>query len=324
MNVIEKIASKAVNRVSVMAGWTQSRFSERTELAHILCYHTIIPDESARAGWSAPHAVTVSAFEQQMSMLAELRCVRRLDRVADQLANGLFNDGPSVSITFDDGLADNVMLALPILQRYGLAATFFLTTGIMDRGDLFPNDKIRILRDAQQRGRLKMSLPPVCERLLSQPGYYKATSHNEYREQLDELWAAAHVRVDPSAIEACRVMRWDEARLLRDAGMDVGAHTVNHVILSRESNDVRQFEIVESIRRVRAEMRRDRVPFAYPNGQPTDFGEFDMGVLADLKVPYAVTTDAGPNDSESNPLALRRHCIGIHHDISSLWTALAD
>lgn len=322
VNVIDKVARKAANHLNVVTGRTQARFAARVDQAHILCYHTIVPDEFADAGWAAPHAVTVSNFEKQMAMLAETAAVRSLGSVADRLASGNFTGGPLISITFDDGFADNALLALPILQRHGLTATFFLTTGTIDRGDLLPGDKIRILRDARDRGRLHISLNPLCERLLSQPGYHKAISFAEYRDALDELWSLASARVSRSAVEACRMLRWDEARVLRNAGMEIGAHTVNHVILSRESANVRRFEIVESIRRVRAEMRRESVPFAYPNGQPADFSAEDTGVLRELAVPCAVTTEAGPNTIESDRLTLKRHCIGLHHDVSSLWTAL--
>ncbi|MBX3396323.1 MAG: polysaccharide deacetylase family protein [Phycisphaerae bacterium] len=321
MSILDKVITHSVNRIAALTGRAEARFADQIDAAHVLCYHTIVPNDLAKRGWVASHAVTVSQFESQMAMLAQTGRVRRLSEISRCLQCDEMNDGPHVAITFDDGLADNVLLALPILQRYGLPASFFLSTGVMDRGDLFVGDKIRILRDAKARGRLRMTIHPVCERLLEQPGYYKIVAVSDYREALDELWAVARHRVDPAAVEACRVMRWDEARLLRDAGMEIGAHTVNHVILSRESSDVRQFEIVESIRRVGSEMRRTGVPFAYPNGQSADFDESDSAVLRELKTPYAVTTIPGANRAGTDPMTLRRHCIGIRHTAVDLWTA---
>lgn len=321
MSVIDKVITHSVNRIAAFTGRAEARFVDQIDAAHLLCYHTIIPDDVAKRGWVASQAVTVSQFESQMAMLAETGRVRPLLEISRRLRTDEMSDGPHVAITFDDGFADNVLLALPILQRYGLTASFFLATGVMDRADLFVGDKIRILRDARAWGRLRMTIPPVCERLLEQPGYHKVVAMSEYRDALDELWAIARHRVDPAAVEACRVMRWDEARLLRDAGMEIGAHTVNHVILSRESGDIRQFEIVESIRRVGSEMRRTGVPFAYPNGQPPDFGESDTAVLRELKSPYAVTTIAGSNRIGVDLMTLRRHCVGLRHTAVDLWAA---
>lgn len=323
MSIVEKIVAKTTTRIATAAGLSRSRFLSRTNALHVFCYHTIIPDELADRGWTASHAVTVSAFERQMAMLADLNCCRRLGDAAKMMAADRPINGPCIAITFDDGLADNVMLALPILQKYGLTATFFLATGCIDRDEFLAADKIRILRDAQRRGRLPTRLHPVCERLLSESSAYKSASMDEFRPFLDELWTTARHRVDPEALEACRMMRWDEARLLRDAGMEIGAHTVNHVILSREAGDVRQFEIVESVRRVRAEMRRVDVPFAFPNGQPADYDESDIDVLREIKTPYAVTTSSGCNLSTGELLRLRRDCVGLHHRPSDLWAALA-
>ncbi len=322
MTLLSKIVAKSTDRLDLITGRTRCRFESQRQAFHVFCYHSIVPDEFADRGWVASQSVTVSAFEQQIEMLAETRRVRPLGEIIKFAGMGEEIDGPHIAITFDDGLADNVMLALPILQKHGLLATFFLTTGAIDRGDLLANDKIRILRDARQRGRLRAALHPVCERLLKQPGYYKLTSLSEYASHLDELWATAQHRVDGDALECCRMMRWDEARLLRSAGMELGAHTVNHVILSREETDIRQFEIVESVRRVRAEMRRESIPFAFPNGQPSDFGDADLGVLRDLNTPYAVTTSAGLNMAGGDRLSLRRHGVGIRHRVGDLWTAL--
>jgi peptidoglycan/xylan/chitin deacetylase (PgdA/CDA1 family) len=40
--------------------------------------------------------------------------------------------GGTVSLTFDDGYLDNFTIAAPVLEKYGLTATFFITTGFID------------------------------------------------------------------------------------------------------------------------------------------------------------------------------------------------
>ena len=48
--------------------------------------------------------------------------------------------GGSLSITFDDGYLDNFEVAAPILQKYRLPATFFVTTGFLGTSIVAPWD----------------------------------------------------------------------------------------------------------------------------------------------------------------------------------------
>lgn len=79
----------------------------------VLNYHSVHP--------SHHYSMTPDLFDKQMSWLAAREHV--VGRVEDAVPGKR-----SVMITFDDGFEDNVTHALPILQKYGLIATFFLTT----------------------------------------------------------------------------------------------------------------------------------------------------------------------------------------------------
>jgi peptidoglycan/xylan/chitin deacetylase (PgdA/CDA1 family) len=99
----------------------------------ILLYH--------RVGANTPVAVDlpVALFDEQMAWLAAQRHVVTLD---DGLA-ALEGDGGAVSpvaVTFDDGTADLVDEALPILVRHGVPATVYLATDFVERGRPFPGD----------------------------------------------------------------------------------------------------------------------------------------------------------------------------------------
>ena len=55
----------------------------------------------------------------------------------------------ALSITFDDGYANNESIAAPILARLGLHATFFIATGFLDGGRMFNDTIIETVRAAR-------------------------------------------------------------------------------------------------------------------------------------------------------------------------------
>ncbi|HEY7143783.1 MAG TPA: polysaccharide deacetylase family protein [Streptosporangiaceae bacterium] len=99
----------------------------------ILMYHQI----AGPADTASRLAVSPGAFASQLD---SLRAGGYTAITAGQLASVLAGDGsglPSrpVVLTFDDGFADFHAVALPLLSRYGFAATVFVTTGwIADAG----------------------------------------------------------------------------------------------------------------------------------------------------------------------------------------------
>src|SRR3712207_6612027 len=90
----------------------------------ILLYHRVA--ELNSDPWSL--AVTPSHFAEHLKILRQQACPIRLQQLSQALSDGKLPDR-SVVVTFDDGYADNLYNAKPLLERYGIPATVFLTTG---------------------------------------------------------------------------------------------------------------------------------------------------------------------------------------------------
>lgn len=94
-------------------------------------YHRVFP----RAGFDQL-TVTPDRFAEQMAWLAEHCEVLSL---SDSLAGlGRAGERPRVVITFDDGYRDNLVHALPVLQRFKLPATIFVTTAFCSQAMRHP------------------------------------------------------------------------------------------------------------------------------------------------------------------------------------------
>ena len=104
--------------------------------ALIICYHCI-KDKA----YSHLRPTKVADFENQMRFLSKVYNPISLERMAQQIQNGTSLPSKAIAITFDDGYQDNYENAYPILKKYNVPATFFLTTGFIGTGEIPAWDK---------------------------------------------------------------------------------------------------------------------------------------------------------------------------------------
>src|SRR6185312_15111586 len=90
----------------------------------VLCYHAIHP--------AKPFATPPSLFEEHLRWL-DATCNNIKFSESLTAISRKEPERPAVAITFDDGYLDNFEYAFPLLQKYHLAATFFVTTGLIEK-----------------------------------------------------------------------------------------------------------------------------------------------------------------------------------------------
>jgi peptidoglycan/xylan/chitin deacetylase (PgdA/CDA1 family) len=123
---------------SVLAMFPRSWQRARRRIV-VLCYHSVHPT-------NAFASATPEQFDEQMGWLKEHCDVIPLGEALDRAAERRDSPSkPAVSITFDDGYDDNFVFALPVLMRYGIKASFYVTTGFIDR-DPEVVDRMRRMR----------------------------------------------------------------------------------------------------------------------------------------------------------------------------------
>ena len=91
--------------------------------------------------------IDAATFERLMRMMRDEFNVLPLGQACARLARGSL-PARAACITFDDGYSDNELVALPILERLGLTATFFVSTGFSDGGIMFNDAVIEAVRRA--------------------------------------------------------------------------------------------------------------------------------------------------------------------------------
>lgn len=295
--------------ISTKGGRAHLACSKKTApTARILYYHRVNDEQDPFFP-----AISTKLFEQEMQFAAKHYKVVSLRDLLTHLGDAA--DGDVLAVTFDDGYRDNYENAFPILHRYGLPATVFLTTGCMDSGEPLWFERLAhalrtTLRDFVD---VEIDLPrrfwtrTEAERLAAQNsifGLLRGLDDAERRRWLDNIFHQLEV-VDYGSRKD-KMLTWDQVRLMHKHGIDFGGHTVSHPFLSRMTQDQAIWEVSECKRRIEEELQTEVAHFAYPNGREEDFGQWNKELLRKAGYKAAVTTIWGKNYRSTDPMELRR------------------
>jgi peptidoglycan/xylan/chitin deacetylase (PgdA/CDA1 family) len=277
--------------------------------ARILYYHRVNDD-----GDPFFPAISTALFEQEMRYLARHYTIVSLTDLVKHL-----EDGPPtrmLAITFDDGYQDNYLNAFPVLQRYGLPATIFLTTGGLDsRQPLWFEQLAGAVKETSvDHLDLEIDIPrrfwmrTTAERLQANGAIFsvlRGLPDTERRYRLDVVLRQLGV---PEAARERRgkMLTWDQVRLMKSCGIDFGGHSVTHPFIARLTPEQVAWEVGECKRRIEDELQQPVDCFAYPHGREEDFGKWNKNSIRNAGYRAAVTTIWGLNYRSTDLLELRR------------------
>jgi peptidoglycan/xylan/chitin deacetylase (PgdA/CDA1 family) len=208
-----------------------------------------------------------------------------------------------VCLTLDDGYRDNLRYAFPVLKKYDAPFTIYIPTSFIDRtGDLWwltleaviaRNTRIRLTMDGADRS-FDCSTTEAKYELFEHIYWWlrRIEDETEMRRVVRDLGA----RYGVDAAEFCEqlCMRWDElGELAADPLTTIGAHTVNHIMLKKASDDVVRTEMRMSAATIEAALGTRPKHFSYPVGDRTSAGPREFRIAAELGFATAVTTRPG-------------------------------
>ena len=261
----------------------------------ILIFHRVQAQEDPLF----PLEVNAQRFDRVMALVAANFRVLPLLQAVQAIEKGRLPPR-ALSITFDDGYADNHDVALPILQRHGLSACFFIATGFLNGGRMFNDTVIESVRQSRLRsvdladlglGRFPLETPGqrsiAIAHILSTVKYLPPDARPQGLARLQHLLQTAHLPDD-------LMMTTAQVQAMHAAGMEIGAHTVRHPILNAVDDAAAEQEILGS-RSTLQQMIDAPVPlFAYPNGQPDrDYAQKHAAMVRRLGFRAAVSTAPG-------------------------------
>jgi peptidoglycan/xylan/chitin deacetylase (PgdA/CDA1 family) len=273
----------------------------------ILIYHRVVAEPDPLV----PDTVCAQEFDWHLGVLSRWFTVLPLREATARLHDGSL-PVRAACITFDDGYADNVTIALPLLRRRGLSAAFFLASAFLDGGRMWNDSVIETVRrmpdDILDARSLGLGLLPVTSiehrrqaiaRLLAAIKYL---SPAERQRRVDDLASQAR-----GGLPSDLMMTAEQVRELHLSGMEVGAHTVSHPILASVDPERAASEIRECKHQLEA-ITGGRVSlFAYPNGKPRrDYRAEHVDMVRRLGFEAAVSTAWGVAQAASDRFQLPR------------------
>jgi peptidoglycan/xylan/chitin deacetylase (PgdA/CDA1 family) len=279
----------------------------------ILIFHRVLPERDP----IFPDEPDGRRFDEIMGWVKTWFNVIPLDAAVDALKTRNL-PARAMAITFDDGYADNRTIALPILKRHGLSATFFVATGYLDGGRMWNDTIIEAIRESKTR---RLEFDSIIEFEGSQLQTLAIGSILEKRAAIQAIlsrikYFSSSEREAASRLiaEQCDIdlpdnlmMTTQQVVEMRRAGMLIGAHTMSHPILAKlEPHEVRK-EISDSKRFLESILGEEINFFAYPNGRPGfDFQTNDAAIVKELGFKAAVTTAWGVARAGSDLMQLPR------------------
>lgn len=274
----------------------------------ILIFHRVLP----RPDPIFPGEMHAARFDALMGLVARSFHVMTLgDAVAARDAGQL--PPRAMAITFDDGYADNAQIALPLLQRHGLKATFFVAAGFLDGGRMFNDTVIECLRATRlaqiDLGAWDMGVRPLgsaderraaIEGLLPKVKYLPLAERQLFLAKLLQLAGQPKL---PENLMMCS----NEVVQLHRAGMEIGGHTMHHPILRMLNDAEAEAEIAAGRMCLQTLTDAPVDVFAYPNGRPMqDYDLRHAAIVRKLGFRCAVSTASGVSGASDDRFQLPR------------------
>jgi len=220
--------------------------------------------------------MTTEKFEAQMKYLHKNFRINALDEALRNIQHNVNISQDTILITFDDGYKDNYHTLYPIIKKYALPITIFLTSDNIDSGmPTFVYATILLVHNAEKRildlseydlGKFTLDTIGNREKAIHKIDQYSKTlNFDERKKFLDKIISKVGLKGHEDIL-LNKMLNWEEINdMLKDL-VSFGSHTRRHPNLTHlKFKDLHQ-ELAGSKRRIENKIGKKVPYFAYPYG----------------------------------------------------------
>ena len=314
----------AVHTAFNLPGIRQALLARLRGSVSVLMYHGVIPDKSPYDAWTL---IRASEFERQLEFIRRHFTPLTMDQVLDPPA-GLKK--PAAALTFDDGLRNNLRIAMPLLESYEIPATVYVCSQSIENQQLFWWDRITLALQYSHATELDLSEFGLGHHAFTETS--KRDRWSDIQKLLEAIQADAYAAKEAIAtrigeqllpspemqIDEFGILTIDELRELASADLiTIGSHAHTHDLLSRVSPEEARNTIKLGIQTLEGWLGTKVRHFAYPGGS---YNSETLKSLRELGVDTAVTIQSGTRVHSTNPLEIPRISMG-GYDRTLEWKA---
>lgn len=287
---------------------------------YILMYHRIGSREDVH--YYDDITVKKDEFIKQVEYFKKKYCCVSMSEAVSIIENNAKMDKDYLVFTFDDGYLDNIKYGLDIFKRYKIKPIIYVTADKVETGKPIWTEMVdrliagadkpaldinirgmRLSGDTSDNKEVTEYAAKVKDALFEMP-------QQEICERLYKLQQELGIEAPDLKNE---LLTWNDARIFLDSGGEIGSHTMKHINLAAESQEIISNELIGSRKLIERRLNNKTEHFAYPFGKQNKKKEIDDIVRMNYR--SAVTIEEGINKRGSDVYKLKRIKIANHHSL---------
>jgi len=223
-----------------------------------------------------------------------------------------------LAITFDDGYQSFYKEIYPVLKKYNIYATVFLTTDFIGLRKLFWFDLVRVCFEEKNTEIFERNIEEVKVDRDLIIGYLNEMEEEVKLKKVSEIIGEAKINNYNENAVRYHLLNWEQIKEMDGNLVCFGSHTMSHPILTKIPLEKARNEIFSSKEELEKKIGKKVKYFAYPNGDHSDFNDEIVKILKEADFACAVTTIDGYCEKGDDLFKLKRKVVDGNFSITCL------